>query len=90
MYAACLVSLAERVAPQQVQAIDSSVTSQACGVFPQQPQTASVLAQTKYDKFFYVGLLPGICVTRGAPFTNMVQLLIRAWISNYIHYELWD
>ena len=26
-----------------------------------------------------------------APFTNMVRLtLIPAWISNYIHYKMWD
>ena len=26
----------------------------------------------------------------GAPFTNIFFTLIPAWISNYIHYNVWD
>ena len=26
----------------------------------------------------------------GAPFINMDLILIPAWISNYIHYKVWD
>ena len=29
-------------------------------------------------------------MTAGAPFTNMVLTLIPAWISNYIHYKVWN